>query len=56
MIYEGDGRHLFIIDTKRDGFYRFDKTCLQKQVISMPSKEPVNYSTASDFRDDRSIY
>lgn len=25
-IFEGNGHHLFIIDTKRDGFYRFNKT------------------------------
>mgnify|MGYP006893378017 CR=1 FL=1 len=25
-IYEGNGGHLFIIDTKREGYFRFDKT------------------------------
>ena len=27
-IYEGNGNNLFIIDTKREGYYRFDKTCI----------------------------
>lgn len=55
--YEGNGHHLFIIDTKREGYYRFDKTCLAKQVVGMPSREPINYRYASDFRDNsRNIY
>ena len=46
-IYEGDGEHLFIVDTKRDGYYRFDKSCLAKQVVGMPSREPINSAYAS---------
>jgi hypothetical protein len=38
----GNGEHFFIRNVKRDGFYRFDKTHLQKMVQGEPSKYPVN--------------
>ena len=56
-IYEGNGHHLFIIDNKRKGYYRFDKTCMQKQVIGMPSREPINSRYANDIgSNSRTIY
>ena len=56
-IYQGNGNHLFIIDTNRDGYYRMDKTCRQKQIIAMPTRELATYRHAKGYRQNvRSIY
>jgi hypothetical protein len=32
-ILEGNGNNFFIKDTKKLGYYRMDKTCIQKMVL-----------------------